>query len=132
MGHAHPKPIAAPISFQGDLRNLPDALAPLKELPNWVCWRWKLKVNKKGVRKWDKPPFQPKNPRQFAKSNDPSTWGTYEQALAVFEARNCDGIGFNLSGTDIAAFDIDGCREIIPPWGSKEQTLICCAKADVR
>ena len=40
-----------------------------------------------------------------------ATWGTYEQALAAFEAGQCDGIGFNLSGTDIAAFDIDKCRD---------------------
>ena len=31
--------------------------------------------------------------------------------LAAFEAGQCDGIGFNLSGTDIAAFDIDKCRD---------------------
>ena len=47
----------------------------------------------------------------YAKNNDPSTWGTYEQALAVFEAGQCDGIGFNLPGTDFAAFDIDKCRD---------------------
>ena len=100
-----------PISFQGDLRNLPAALAPLKALPNWVCWKWEWKVNKKGVGKWDKPPFNPARPHTYAKNNDPSTWGTYEQALAVFERGQCDGIGFNLSGTEIAAFDIDDCRD---------------------
>ena len=31
--------------------------------------------------------------------------------LAAFEAGQCDGIGFNLLGTDIAAFDIDDCRD---------------------
>ena len=103
------RPPPRPVPFQGDLSNLPDALAPLKELPNWVCWRWEWKVNKKGVGKWDKPPFRPDNPSSYAKNNDPSTWGTYEQALAVFQASHCDGIGFNLSGTDIAAFDIDKC-----------------------
>ena len=51
------------------------------------------------------------NPSRYAKNNDPSTWGTYEQALAAFEAGQCDGIGFNLLGTDIAAFDIDKCRD---------------------
>jgi primase-polymerase (primpol)-like protein len=105
------KPTARPVSFQGDLRNLPDALAPLKELPNWVCWRWEWRVAKNGIGKFTKPPFQPKNPQHHAKNNDPSTWGTYEQALGVFEAGQCDGIGFNLSGTDVAAFDIDKCRD---------------------
>ena len=100
-----------PVPFQGDLRNRPAALTPLKELPNWVCWSFEWRVDKKGVGKWTKPPYQPKHPRQFAKNNDPSTWGTYEEALAVCEAGQCDGIGFNLSGTDIAAFDIDKCRD---------------------
>ena len=31
--------------------------------------------------------------------------------MAAFETGKCDGIGFNLSGTDIAAFDIDNCRD---------------------
>jgi primase-polymerase (primpol)-like protein len=31
--------------------------------------------------------------------------------LAAFETGKCDGIGFNLSRTDIAAFDIDKCRD---------------------
>ena len=108
MMHAKPE---RPVPFQGDLRNLPDALAPLKKLPNWVCWRWEWRVDKKGGGKWTKPPLQPKNPTSYAKNNDPATWGTYAEALAVFETRKCDGIGFILSGTDIAAFDIDKCRD---------------------
>lgn len=104
------QPSERPAAFQGDLRNLPDALAPLKALPNWVVWRWNWAVNKRGVGKWDKPPFRPRNPSQYARNNDPSTWGTYDEALAAFESGQCDGIGFNLSGTDIAAFDIDKCR----------------------
>ena len=31
--------------------------------------------------------------------------------MAAFETGKCDGIGFNLSGTDLAAFDIDKCRD---------------------
>jgi hypothetical protein len=108
MMHAKPE---RPVPFQGDLRNLPEALAPLKEPPNWVCWRYEWRNDKKGIGKWAKPPFQPKNPQQYAKNNDPSTWGTYKQALAAFEAGQCDGIGFNLLGTDFAAFDIDNCRD---------------------
>ena len=103
MMHAQPE---RPVPFQGDLRNLPEALSPLKQLPNWVCWRYELRTGK-----WTKPPLQPGNPKRYAKNNDPSTWGTYEQALAAFEAGQCDGIGFNLLGTDIAAFDIDDCRD---------------------
>jgi hypothetical protein len=101
--HAKPE---RPVPFQGDLRNLPEALAPLKQLPNWVCWRYELRKGK-----WTKPPRQPGDPKRYAKNNDPSTWGTYEEALAAFEAGQCDGIGFNLLGTDVVAFDIDKCRD---------------------
>jgi AAA domain len=107
---AHQKP-PRPSAFQGDLANLPEALAPLKELPNWVCWKWQLKFNKTGEPKWDKPPFNPARPHAYAKNNDPTTWGTYEQALAVFRRGECDGIGFSLSGTDFGAFDLDDCRD---------------------
>ena len=100
-----------PINFQGDLRNLPEPLDRLKASPNWVCWRWEPKIDKNGAVYWTKPPYRPEHPQQLAKSNDPSTWGTYKQALVAFEAGQCDGIGFNLFGTDFAAFDIDNCRD---------------------
>jgi hypothetical protein len=106
-----PPSMARPVPFQGDLRNLPDGLAPLKAFPNWVCWRWEWKINKKGVGKWDKPPINPRDRNSYARNNDPKTWGTYEDALAAFDAGSCDGIGFNLQNTRIAAFDIDKCRD---------------------
>jgi Family of unknown function (DUF5906) len=99
-----------PVALQVALRNLPEALAPLKKMPNWVCWRWEWRPDKDGGY-WTKPPLQPKNPRQRAKNNDPTTWGTYEQAIAAFETGKCDGIGFNLLGSNIPAFDIDKCRD---------------------
>lgn len=100
-----------PFSIQGDLRNLPGALGPLQVLPNWVCWKWTWRAGRTGVGTWSKPPFQSLRPETFARNDDPATWGTYEDALAVFEAGRCDGIGFNLWGTDYAAFDIDNCRD---------------------
>jgi RecA-family ATPase len=107
----HIKQTPRPTAFQGDLANLPAALEPLKAMPNWVCWRWVWKVNKHGEGKWTKPPYQPKNPGAYARNNDPATWGTYEEALAVYQRGECDGIGFNLMGTDIDAFDLDKCRD---------------------
>jgi hypothetical protein len=100
-----------PIAFQGDLANLPEALTPLKAMPNWVAWRWIWKVSDKGVGGWTKPPINPHQPNYRAKNNDSKTWGTYEQALAVFQRGECDGIGFAILGTEIAAFDIDDCRD---------------------
>ncbi len=98
---------AKPTSLQGDLAQLPDGLAFLKSLPNWVLWRWELSV--KG--KWTKVPYRPQAPGQKARNNDSTTWSSYEKALSGFQSGQCDGIGFNLSGTNIAAFDIDKCRD---------------------
>jgi Protein of unknown function (DUF3987) len=109
--NAHMKPPPRPVAFQGDLANLPPALAPLKELPHWVCWKWEWKVNKRGEGKWTKPPHNPASPERYARNNDPTTWDTYERALAVFQRGGCDGIGFCLANTDIEAFDIDNCRD---------------------
>jgi hypothetical protein len=97
---------------QGDLRNLPDALTPLTKLPNWVCWKWEWRVDKKkGTAGWTKPPFRPNVPSAYARNNDPQTWGTYQQALTAFETGQCDGIGFCLFGSNIAAFDLDNARD---------------------
>ena len=52
--------------------SLPDALGGLRDMPVWVAW------NDEGGRK------VPKSPRGGnARSNDPSTWGTYEQAAVA-------------------------------------------------
>jgi Family of unknown function (DUF5906) len=109
-GHAAAKPPERPALLYGDLWNLPEPLAPLTKRPQWVCWRWRLKTAPKGSR-WTKVPYQPNKPADLlAKTSDPTTWGTYEKTLDVYEASQCDGIGFVLNG-DIAAFDIDDCRD---------------------
>ena len=102
-----------PGTVQGDLANLPKALDALKPLRRWVSWSWEWRVNKSGNGKWTKPLLRPDNPRSYAKSDDPTTWGTYEQALVAYKAGLCDGIGFCLLGIDIGAFDLDKCRDPI-------------------
>jgi predicted P-loop ATPase len=95
----------------GDLRRLPSALAPLVARPRWVLWRWQR--SKAG--KMTKVPYQPNGAK--AKSNDATTWSTYATVIAAVEKG--DGIGYVL-GDDIAAFDIDDCRDrstgAIDPW----------------
>ena len=102
------------------LHDLPEAIAPLTEMPNWVVWRWE---EVKGKR--TKVPYQPRRPKAKAKNNDPETWGSYSEALAAFDAGGVSGIGFCLLNSDIAAFDIDHCRNAetgtIDPWA---QTLV--------
>jgi hypothetical protein len=94
-----------PITFNGDLHQLPSALAPLRELPNWVCWSW---VWKEKECKWDKPPFQPSG--KHAQNNNAATWSTYETVINA--VTKFDGIGFCLTTGEIVAFDIDKCRNV--------------------
>jgi hypothetical protein len=104
-------PTEKPVAIQGDLRNLPAALDKLKAMSNWVVWRFEWKNTKRSGGSWTKVPYQASNPLCNARNNDPSTWGSYDEALVTFEAGQCDGIGFNLLDADIAAFDIDDCRD---------------------
>jgi primase-polymerase (primpol)-like protein len=108
-------PDTKPQTFNADLGKLPAALRPLTKLPRWVVWRW---VKKKD--KWTKPPFQVRDPQRNAKNNDPTTWGSYEEAVAQVEKGLADGIGFNLLGGDIGAVDLDDCRDpetgVIVKW----------------
>jgi hypothetical protein len=114
-----------PVTHIADLAHLPKALQPLTEQKRWVVWRWDFRDGK-----WTKPPFQCEYYREGAKSNDPSTWGTYEAAVATVAAGHADGIGFMLRDAEIAAADLDHVRdaqtgEIIVDWAKK-----ACAEAD--
>ncbi len=91
-----------------------DAWKALAALDHWVCWRFKKRDGKT-----TKVPHQCNG--ENAASNDPSTWTTSD---AVAKAANgFDGIGFVLTDTEIAAFDIDDCRDLatgtIHPWAQQ-------------
>jgi hypothetical protein len=90
-----------PQTFCGDLRNLPAALEPLTALPYWVLWKWVKKGDD-----WTKPPFQPSG--RHAKNDDPRTWSTYDEVVAVVD--QFDGIGLMLP--EHAAFDLDKVRDV--------------------
>lgn len=98
------------------LHDLPVSLAPLVAETRWVVWRWEL--TEKGKR--TKVPYQAARPDRKARTNGADTWGTYLEALATIEAGRADGIGFMLHDSEIAAFDIDDCRDAatgqIAPW----------------
>lgn len=69
----------------------------LKQQTRWLCWTWSLRGNK-----WDKPPYR-------ATSTDPSTWTTFEEALANAPADG--GIGFAMGdGCGLVGVDVDNCR----------------------
>jgi hypothetical protein len=83
------------------------------------------RVTKAGTEKWTKPPFQPAYPGAAAKSNDASTWGSYEDALAAVAAGNADGIGVMLLDAELAAADLDQCRDPITGKLNSWATRFC-------
>lgn len=112
-----PRPVAPQVNVDG----IP---AELRERPQWVCWRYKVKDGK-----WTKVPYQPRTSgrrRPEAKPNDPATWGAFSEALEAYQANGrrtdaerLDGIGFNFSADDdFVGIDLDNCigpdGEILP------------------
>jgi hypothetical protein len=94
---------------------IPEALA---RLPQWVGWRYRRRKDKAGKLKWTKLPINPRG-GQLAKADDPRTWGTFKQALALCGAGQADGIGFVFSEDDpFAGVDLDDCRN--PETGKLE------------
>src|SRR5712691_9623550 len=91
-----------PHTFGNPPRDLQESLARyIKHLRPWVIWKWEK--NEQG--KWTKSPFIATSPERHAANNKPATWRDYEQACTAVENDEADGIGFNLLGTNVAAFD---------------------------
>src|SRR5438128_2141959 len=89
--------------------------AELRSLPRWVVWRYEYRENDP---KPTKIPYCSQAicerdihaPR--ASSTDPSTWTTFDQAVAAYKSgTSMDGIGIMLNGEHIAGIDLDECIE---------------------
>jgi AAA domain len=81
---------------------------PLIEQPQWAIWRWTQKPDGK----WQKPPYNPRQPERHASTNDPSTWADYSTALAAVQAGHGDGLSYVLTNDDpFGAIDLDHCRD---------------------
>ena len=97
---------------------LPPALAPLVDTPNWVIWRFESTSTGNQA----KVPYRARSPNIKAKTDDPSSWAPYADAVAANGA--ADGLGFVLTETDIGAFDIDDCRDpdtgVLKPWAHQK------------
>jgi primase-polymerase (primpol)-like protein len=80
----------------------------LKELPQWVNWKAELRD---GEDKATKVPYDPKTIGTVrAKTNDSSTWGTFEQASKSMKRHGFDGVGFVVTkDDDFVGFDLDKC-----------------------
>jgi hypothetical protein len=101
-----------PNTYHKNLAHLPPALQPLTEQPRWLVWRWEERTTKDGRVKWTKPPYQARFPTQHARSDDPDTWGSHEDAVAAMRAGHADGIGYALMGSGIGAIDLDHCVDL--------------------
>ena len=74
--------------------SLPNALQSLAQLKQWVCHKNKIPKN----------PFDGTN----AKANDPSTWGTLQNALGALQTNNFDGVGFQFGVYEAGTLRISG------------------------
>ena len=81
--------------MQTKIENIPDEL---KKTKNWVCWVGSDKI--------------PKNPYTGgnAQSNNPQTWGTFEDAVKACEKYHFDGLGFEFAPPYFGV-DLDKCLE---------------------
>jgi putative DNA primase/helicase len=77
----------------------------LINLPQWIVWKLERRDGKA-----TKVPYDATHKGTYAKSNDPSTWATFDQALETASdiLNDYDGCGFMLQGTDLVGIDFDG------------------------
>jgi RecA-family ATPase len=102
---------------------LPQALESFREQKRWVNWR-----SGPGEAKIPRTPRTTPRARKLAsaKNNDPSTWGTYDEAVNSAMEFDC-GVGLMLGpngdGVDIVAFDLDDCLNPdtgeLAPWAKE-------------
>ena len=83
------------------VQNIPKQL---RDSALWCCWKY---IQRDGQDKPTKVPFCPMTGKA-AKSNDPATFGRFEQATFALDMGDYDGIGIGIFG-DICAIDIDHC-----------------------
>jgi hypothetical protein len=80
----------------------------LKDRNQWVVWKRK------------KVPYNPRN-RQSASTKDPSTWSSFDEAVAAYKNSDFKGVGFVFTTDDpYFGVDLDQCRNPatgeIEPW----------------
>lgn len=90
--------------------------AELRQRNQWLGWRYIVRNGKA-----TKQPMSVDG-RSPGDSTDPATWGSLEDALAVFSANGLDGIGFVFTADDdFIGIDLDGCIQdgITEPWAQQ-------------
>ena len=106
-----------PETLQVQLGNIP---LELRNLNQWCGWRYEYRPERNPSKPWTKPPFQVGG--LSAKSNDPSTWASFDSIVRHLD--QFDGPGFVFSAGDpYIGIDLDGCRDpldgFIEPWAQE-------------
>lgn len=84
-----------------NIQNIPKSL---RDNGRWCCWRYEERPSGR-----TKVPYNPLT-GYGAKSTDPKTFGSFDQALFAKDMCGYDGIGIGIFG-DICAIDIDHCLD---------------------
>jgi len=106
-----------PTIVEPSIENIPPELC---ETPHWVTW--KLVYREGQSKPWTKVPYRPSG--DAAKTNDSTTWGTFDEACAAYESEDVDGIGYVfVDSDDILGVDLDNCRNAetgnVEPWAQQ-------------
>jgi hypothetical protein len=97
----------------------PTGIPPeLRERRQWVAWRIETPMGRKPT----KIPYNPKS-QQKAKTNKPSTWGTFKEALRRHR-EGYNGVGYVFAADDeYFGIDLDACRSPetgeLTPWARR-------------
>lgn len=85
----------------------------MKNAERWILWKIVNRNNHE-----TKVPFQVKAPTLGAKSNDPNTWASFDDAINALDkySSEFDGIGFML-GDGWCGLDIDHIEDDLEDWG---------------
>jgi hypothetical protein len=96
-----------------DFTNLPDipAIRTLKAKPQWVSWKHSTRTKLDGTTYVTKVPVCPHN-NGNASVNNPTTWGSYDEAVANTLKHGLAGVGYVLTkNDDIFGTDLDSVRD---------------------
>lgn len=81
------------------------AVPELLDWPNWVNYKLVPRPGKKP----NKPPINP-HTGKTAESNNPATWGSFDQAAAAYlKSKQLAGLGFVFTNTPYCGVDLDHC-----------------------
>lgn len=82
--------------------------AALRELPIWVYWQAEWKPDRAGGGRWSKTPYCVWTRNKKARSNDSTTWVTYDDACEQWPHVRMDGLGIMIRH-GLVGMDIDNC-----------------------